>query len=133
VRIDLKTAAGRARLAQLQGRKGATDDALGRLPRGSRNATEAAYEQHLEELRLVGALLWFRFEGLKLRLAKRTTYTPDFTVIAADGVTEFREVKGRMRDDANVKLKVAAEMFPHYRFILVRRANGGWSEVRVQP
>jgi hypothetical protein len=128
MRIDLKTAAGRARLAALQGRRGSSDDALGRLPKGTRNATEAAYEQHLEEQRQAGAIRWYRFEGVKLRLAKRTTYTPDFAVVAADGVLELHECKGRWRDDAKVKFKVAIEAYPLFRFRAVRKGRGGWIE-----
>ena len=129
MRIDLKTAEGRARLARLQGKpKGSSDDALGRLPKGTRNGTEAAYEQHLETLRLAGQIRWYRFEGIKLRLAKRTTYTPDFAVIAADGVLELHETKGRWRDDAKVKFKVAIEAYPHFRFIAMRRAGAGWAK-----
>jgi hypothetical protein len=42
-------------------------------------------------------------------------------VLAKDGVTEFHETKGWMRDDANVKLKSAALQYPHFRFFLVRK------------
>ncbi len=49
----------------------------------------------------------------------------------ADGVLEMREVKGFMRDDAAVKLKVAAATYP-FRFVLVRvrpkNRGGGWDE-----
>src|SRR5262249_33848667 len=45
--------------------------ALGRLPTGVMNRTEAAYDAHLKQLQLVGDVLWHRFEPLKPRL-KRT-------------------------------------------------------------
>lgn len=61
-------------------------------------------------------------EGLTFRLAGRTRYTPDFVVIEKLGVTAY-EVKGFMRDDASVKLKVAASMFPLFSFVLVTRPN----------
>jgi hypothetical protein len=72
---------------------------------------------------------WYKFEGLKLRLADNTFYTPDFVVMAADGVLECHEVKGHWQDDARVKIKVAASLYP-FRFFAVkkqtRKNGGGW-------
>ena len=103
--------------------------ALGRLKPGTMNKTEAAYALRLQALVHDGKILWHRFEGLKLRLADNTFYTPDFAVMACDGVMECHEVKGYMMEDANVKIKVAAEMYP-FRFIVVRakakKHGGGW-------
>lgn len=105
--------------------------ALGRLPVGAMNKTEAAYAAHLELLRQSGEVKWIRFEGLKLRLADNTFYTPDFAVMAADGVLEMHEVKGFWQDDARVKIKVAADQYP-FRFRAVKakakRDGGGWAE-----
>lgn len=99
--------------------------ALGRLPAGQMNKTESAYAQHLELRRHAGEVLWFKFEGIKLRLADRTWYTPDFIVLPRSGVLEVHETKGFMREDANVKIKCAAAIYP-FKFIVVRRRNGGW-------
>ena len=107
--------------------------ALGRLKTGSMNKTEAAYDAHLAELQHAGQIKWRKFEGLKLRLADNTFYTPDFAVMAADGVIECHEVKGFWQDDARAKIKVAADIYP-FRFIAVKartkKAGGGW-EVEV--
>lgn len=66
------------------------------------------------------------FEPFKIRLAGRCWYTVDF-VIKHDGWLNCYEVKGWMRDDAAVKLKVAAEKFPCFHFVLVTRPNRkGW-------
>lgn len=101
--------------------------ALGRLPVGTMNKSEKAYADHLATLQAAGEVLWFRFEGLKLRLADSTFYTPDFAVLAADGVLECHEVKGFWQDDARVKVKVAADQYP-FRFIALTRAKGaGWA------
>ena len=104
--------------------------ALGRMKTGTMNKTESAYAQRLEQGRQVGTVLWYRFEGLKLRLADSTFYTPDFVILADDGVIECHEVKGFWRDDARVKIKVAAEMYP-FRFVAVKakakKDGGGWS------
>lgn len=56
----------------------------------------------------------YRFESMKFRLADNTYYTPDFMVMGADGLIEFHEVKGFWEDDARVKVKVFAEMFPEF-------------------
>lgn len=103
--------------------------ALGRLKTGAMNKTEAAYAQHLALRQAAGEVLWHRFEGLKFRLADNTFYTPDFAVMLADGTLEAHEVKGFWADDARVKIKVAADLYP-IRFIAVKaqakKAGGGW-------
>lgn len=106
--------------------------ALGRLKTGQMNKTEAAYAAHLEARRRAGEIAWFKFEGVKLRLADNTFYSPDFAVMGADGVLEMHEVKGSLnyiQEDAKVKIKVAAEMYP-FQFILVapkpKKEGGGW-------
>lgn len=103
--------------------------ALGHLKTGAMNATEAAYAQHLGLLKHAGDVVWFRFEGVKLRLADATFYTPDFAVMAVDGVLEMHEVKGFWTDDARVKIKVAADQYP-FRFYAMqarsKKAGGGW-------
>ena len=105
--------------------------ALGRLKSGQLNKTEQEYKQHLELLKSAGEIQLIRFEGLKLRLADNTFYTPDFMVLAADGVVECHEVKGFWTDDARVKIKVAADQYP-FRFKAVKKQakkdGCGWSE-----
>jgi len=103
--------------------------ALGRLPAGTMNKLEAAYAEYLEELKYQGVILWYLFESVTFKLAKDTRYTPDFLVLMADGKLEAHETKGYMMDDANVKIKVAAAMFP-IRFVLIKKEakcrGGGW-------
>jgi hypothetical protein len=104
--------------------------ALGRLPKGTMNKTEAAYAAELERRKQAGEVLWFRFEGVKLRLADNTFYTPDFFVMLASGQLEAHEVKGHWEDDARVKTKVAADQYP-FQFIgvkaVAKKDGGGWS------
>jgi hypothetical protein len=103
--------------------------ALGRLKTGERNRTEAAYEAHLMLRLHAGEIAWFKFEGIKLRLADNTFYTPDFAVMLTDDTIEIHEVKGYWEDDARVKIKVAADLYP-FRFIAVtaeaKKRGGGW-------
>lgn len=104
--------------------------ALGRLKVGTMNKTEAAYAATLDARRHVGEVAWFKFEGMKLRLADNTFYTPDFAVMLSDGALEMHEVKGFWQDDARAKIKIAADLYP-MRFIAVKartkRDRGGWS------
>lgn len=103
--------------------------ALGRLKTGQMNKTEAAYAQHLSLLQHAGEIAWHKFEGLKLRLADNTFYTPDFAVMSSDGVMECHEVKGFWQDDARAKIKIAADMYP-FRFVAIKakakKDGGGW-------
>lgn len=103
--------------------------ALGRLKAGQQNKTEAAYEQHLEALKHAGDVLWFKFEGVKLRLADNTFYTPDYAVMKSNGQMEMHEVKGFWQDDARAKIKIAADLYP-FRFVAVKvrakKDGGGW-------
>lgn len=103
--------------------------ALGRLKTGTMNKTEEAYARALRDAVTQGDVVWWRFEGVKLRLADNTFYTPDFAVMASDHVLECHEVKGFWRDDARAKIKIAAEQYP-FRFravqALPKKQGGGW-------
>jgi len=104
--------------------------ALGRLKTGKMNKTEAAYSDYLETLKHAGDVAWFKFEGLKFRLADNTFYTPDFAVMMAGGEMQAHEVKGFWQDDARAKIKIAADLYP-FQFIAVKvlpkKDGGGWS------
>lgn len=104
--------------------------ALGRLKAGAMNKTEQLYGSFLELRKAAGQVIWYRFEGLKLRLADNTFYTPDFAVMLEDGQIECHEVKGFWTDDARVKIKVAADQYP-FKFVAVKarakKEGGGWS------
>jgi hypothetical protein len=97
------------------------------------NKWELRYAGELEVQRVCGLIDCWEFEPRKLRLAPRTYYTPDFLVVR-NGEMEYHEVKGWLRDDASVKFKVAAEMYPACTFIMVRKAkrseSGNWIEMR---
>ena len=69
-------------------------------------------------------------EPITLKLAGRTRYTPDFMsymgLKKGEYACTFWEVKGFMRDDAAVKLKVAASMYLVFDFVLVTRVKRKW-------
>ena len=105
--------------------------ALGRLKVGTLNKTERAYEALLKSWQHAGLVVWFKFEGVKLRLADNTFYTPDFAVMLSNGQMEMHEVKGFWQDDARAKIKIAADMYP-FRFVAVKpkakKDGGGWDK-----
>ncbi len=84
----------------------------GRFKPGVMNRLEHAYADELEEQKRAGKIAWYAFEAIKFRLADKTFYTPDFIVMGPLGDIEAHEVKGFWQDDARVKIKVAAELFP---------------------
>jgi hypothetical protein len=92
------------------------------------NKTEARFARHLEDVRVLGGIREYGFERIKFRLAGRTFYTPDFDVVQHDGSMMCFEVKGFWRDDARVKIKVAADKFRHIGFVAVRWVDGTWEQ-----
>lgn len=70
--------------------------------------------------------MWYKFEGWKFKLADNTFYTPDFAVMLASSELQCHEVKGFWTDDARVKIKVAADIYP-IKFIAVKKSKGGWA------
>lgn len=107
-----------------------------RVP-GVMNKSESAYASELERRRTEGEIEYWAYEKMALRLAKNTSLTVDFLVITSDGYVEFHEVKPKgkfIKEDAWVKLKTAAAMFPHFTFYVVRPlSKGEWSIVEVEP
>ena len=89
------------------------------------NKTEAAFARILENLQACGEILTWEFEPIKLRLARTTFYTPDFLAVYPDKFV-FYEVKGFWRDDARVKIKVAAKTYPYFSFIAVMLKRKQW-------
>lgn len=110
--------------------------ALGRMKDGKMNKTELAYSHYLEALRACGDVVWWIFESIKLRLADNTFYTVDFFVMASSGQLEAHDVKGAkeiIMDDAKVKIKVAASMYPFVFKIAIpqKKSHGGGWDIEV--
>lgn len=93
---------------------------------GRMNKTEAKYYAHLLQRQAVGEILAILYEGIKLKIADKTFYTPDFVVVTPHGV-ELHEVKGFWEDDARVKWKATAEAFWWFTFKAVTKGKGGWT------
>ena len=106
------------------------------------NKTEQAFFDYLKAREDPGVLRTvLPPQSVTLRIANGCRYTPDF-VVAYHHSTDIPsvdlvayEVKGFMRDDAAVKIKVAATAFPWITFHLVTKlpgGGGGWSISEVQ-
>ena len=104
-----------------KGNAGHKARARGARPTGQMNKTETRYAEHLEVQRLAGEIVSWQYEPLKLRLGEnwKTTFTADFMVVRASGEVELVDVKGSggAEDDARVKIKTAARLYPQFWFV----------------
>jgi hypothetical protein len=108
----------------------AQDDGLNKLSRRFRDRV-------LEPAWVRGDLSDYKPEAVNLRLAGRTWYRPDWIVTerchehGLQPRITLVELKGFMRDDAAVKLKVAATTYPMYQWLLIKwDRKAGW-DVRI--
>ncbi len=106
---------------------------LGRRREGM-NSLEARYADEVLSAEIAsGEICVWSFESVRLKLAPKTFYTPDFMVICSDGTVSFREVKGFLREDAAVKFKWARELYPSFEFKMLERKRGIWRELLPPP
>ena len=75
---------------------------------------------------------WIGIQNITIKLADDCRYTPDFSTVG-NGIIKVFECKGFMRDDALVKIKVAARLFPWIRFILVTKSDGKFQQQLIKP
>lgn len=92
---------------------------------GDMNKLEERYSAHLDLLKKAGQIVDFWFQPIKLRLAVKTFYTPDFLVVTKESI-EVHETKGFWEDDARVKIKVAADRYWFLKFKAIKWVNKGW-------
>jgi hypothetical protein len=92
---------------------------------GKMNKSEEAYSRQLEAMKHLNQIRRWVFEPFKLRLADRTFYEFDFMVVKEEHI-EIHEFKGHWEDDARVKIKVAAELFPEFLFVGVTMKKGSY-------
>jgi hypothetical protein len=99
------------------------------------NKTERRFEiEFLEPWKHEKSIADYYFEEIKLKLANGVLYIPDYAVIEEIGALTIYEVKGGfIREDAKIKLKVAASQFKHFKFYLAQYDKGEWAITRVWP
>jgi hypothetical protein len=96
----------------------APDDGMNKLEREFWNRARAADPWEVMDV-------WR--EPFAFRLAGRTSYRPDFLLrVDSTGPLQIWETKGFMRDDAAVKIKVAAEMYGCFEFVLATKQRRRW-------
>ena len=95
---------------------------------GRLNKTEAAYLAHLRVLYPAVGI-----QDITLKLADDCRLTPDFNYINENGRFVFVDVKGFQREDALIKMKVAARKFRWADFHIVKKQSGGWDVSEVKP
>lgn len=97
------------------------------------NKTERSFLVHLREAHPGN---WIGVQCITLKLADDCRYTCDIWERTIGGLLYAYEVKGFFRDDAKVKIKVAARMFPWIRFVVVKRGPNAlvpWLMETVKP
>ena len=106
-----------------------------RQSRKQPNKTERRFElEYLELWRRERAIDSYQFEAITLKLANGVRYTPDYLVSAIGKTAKIFEVKGGfIREDAKIKLKVAAAEFSQFEFYLAQYSKGEWTINRVLP
>lgn len=107
---------------------------------GAMNAVEERYARYLREQQDAGYVAWWAYERVKLVLAPKTTWLPDFIVMRPDGAIEFHDTKGTtskrnskgvstkrpwVEQHAQTKIKIAADVFP-FRFFHTYLVAGVW-------
>lgn len=98
------------------------------------NKWERRRAQELDALKRAGRIAgWWggKMSGITLQLAFDTRYTPDFLIQDLDGSLRLEEVKGFWRDDAKVKTRVCASLYPFPIRVLVL-TTAGWEITEVQ-
>jgi hypothetical protein len=123
--------------------------AVKRAPRPKMNKTEARYAKYLELMVKAGEITAWRFEEMTFKLAPDCRLTPDFFIVneweapndiwvrditIADTKGFKRKKNGAdgfwIEEDSRVKLKLAARLWPWFRWCIVfPKSNGEWEEV----
>lgn len=88
---------------------------------------------HEIRLRYVAPREWIHIHGFTedKEQGEHLRLTPDFLVINSIGEVEMHECKGGfIREDAAIKLKVAASTFP-FRFKLAQKKGKNWTITEV--
>lgn len=98
------------------------------IPKQKMNSLERRYAGQLDMMKLSGEIKDWRFEAMNFRLGDGLFYKPDFFVVKEDRF-EVHEVKGGYwRDDALVKAKAAASLYPWFKWIGMTFVKNAWTK-----
>jgi len=110
-------------------------------PRGM-NKWEQRFAAELDAQKACGLIEWWAYESVRLKLANGAWYKTDFFVMWNMENEDFHvsmlkptcyEIKGYMREAANVRIKVAADKYRCFKFVIVKWSGGAWVYDEVQP
>lgn len=105
--------------------------ALGRMPKQKMNRTEEAYAALLDQKKLTGDVIDWKFHPFNVRLGDNTFYEVDFFVLGGDMRLSIHEVKGGYTSEkGGMKIKLCAEVLPYFRMVKAskqsKKDGGGW-------
>lgn len=95
---------------------------------------EERFAKQLEAEKLAGAIVRFWYHPFSMWLPGKVRYTPDFMIQHAHrDELEIVEIKGWSRNirDGMTRLKIAASIYPCYRWTLVRWSKQGFTSQQV--
>lgn len=91
----------------------------------SQNGVERKYDSYLKSLVAAGKIAKYGYEAVTFKLANDLRYIPDFYILCNDGSIQYHDTKGRKGDSfysrklGVPKIKMAAELFPEFKFFVV--------------
>jgi hypothetical protein len=99
---------------------------------GYDSTLEAARHRYWGYLLLAGEITAVIYHPFTIHLTEQLDYTPDFAVQFPDGRTQVEEVKGHLEmknvRDSITRLKMAADRFPTWTWILTIGPKTRWTE-----
>lgn len=97
----------------------------------AKNDWESRYGSQLHLRMMASDIAMYAYQPIRLRLATAVWYTPDYIVRHIDNTIECVEVKGFMREAANLRLKIAVDRFPQFRFTIAKLDKGNWTHRKL--
>jgi hypothetical protein len=83
--------------------------------------------------------MWIGIQNITIKLANDTRFTADFWALDASGMRAI-DCKGVKKDgslliweDSKIKMKVAARLFPMFRFVIAYKEGGIWQHIDIKP
>lgn len=82
---------------------------------------------------------WYGIQAITLKLGHDTRFTPDFWALDDNGLraidvkATWSNGKVHIEDDAMVKLKIAARLFPFIHFLIAWREGTIWQHRPIKP
>lgn len=105
-----------------------------RLRQSSKPLMNKLEQERYDLLKTDSLVANLRAQSLTFRLANGLRFTPDLTYDLIDGSRYVDEVKGKHTwDDSLAKLKMAASVYPEWRWRLVWKEDGQWETQEILP